>query len=894
MANFTDPLLSYKDFTPYVQQNPVEAMVAVGTQKQQQYNEGVQKIQSQIENIAGIEVVNDVDKQYLNSKLNELGSRLKGVAAGDFSNFQLVNSVGGMVSQVGKDKNIQNAYASTIRYRKESEKMQKDIDEGKSNPANVYNFNRYSSAYLSSTKPGESFNALYSPNFDVDKFTREAFDAVKPDNVTFEQLYQTGEDGKPLKDKQGKYILSPVMTKLKREGRFSEKVRQTLDQIFSDPRVSQQISINGEYNYRGYDSNMLKEKLINTKQNQLNSLDNLEKELLLKKTTGQNVDKEMDDLTTNKDRITNQFDELLQATDKNPDAIRAMIHKDEVLDNYKSMYSTLTEERTNHENPAWNANFKLTQESNRVKEHADDLRFKYANALKEDGRFYAKLNYDIKNELLKGLTDVPSFGPNPSNIDYSELATKRYDAAALFHSTNQDALIFATVLKNDKNESIIKGLMQANLDLDREDAITIMINNTAKAKGEPPAEFRARWLNKALDQISQNKETTDPIVVDLKDAVEKSQIKLREETSKKEKLDNLAPNPLKGIGNNLQDMEVEGLKLSKQDQLDIAYVYNKPNGLKSQVDEARARLESKGIHEGFIQKIVQTYGKSKDDPRPQFGAIYGTPFTGERIELKDPSFKQLVKRLGDIDFPDNVKKRGEVAKTIYQYNPALLKPILTGTDGENEIIKNKLISYLNNYVVAEKNLSPDVNKNAPEMMEVLTNKVDGSLTMKSSKDEITGEVTPVVVVIGKDGKTVGEFTVSKDEALSVKQDVDTWYELPETKQAKELMNFAGNNTTSEASVTDPYTYRMGSVTMTKDDFPNLKNIEGVDVKSNITFSGGRYYGHLYVNGKLDSQDKNVEFVKNLEVSKPTMDEIIQLMKGIDSLYIQKIISENKK
>ena len=100
MASFTD---SIPQFNPYVQQLPVEAMVQVGMQKQKQYDEGIQKIQTNIDNIAGLEVTRDVDKAYLQSKLNQLGNDLTTVAAGDFYNFQLVNSVNEMTNQIVRD-----------------------------------------------------------------------------------------------------------------------------------------------------------------------------------------------------------------------------------------------------------------------------------------------------------------------------------------------------------------------------------------------------------------------------------------------------------------------------------------------------------------------------------------------------------------------------------------------------------------------------------------------------------------------------------------------------------------------------------------------------------------------------------------------------------------------
>ena len=110
MASWTDKIPT---FNPYVAQLPVEAMVQVGMYKQKQYDEGIQKIQTNIDNVAGLDIAKESDKVYLQSKLNQLGNDLKIVAAGDFSNFQLVNSVNGMTNQIVKDANVQAAVAST-------------------------------------------------------------------------------------------------------------------------------------------------------------------------------------------------------------------------------------------------------------------------------------------------------------------------------------------------------------------------------------------------------------------------------------------------------------------------------------------------------------------------------------------------------------------------------------------------------------------------------------------------------------------------------------------------------------------------------------------------------------------------------------------------------------
>src|SRR6478609_6529522 len=130
MASWTDNVQQLTSFKPYVSQEPIiSEMSLVGREKQMKYDEGVQRIQNQIENVAGMDVVRDVDKQYLQSALNQLGGNLRKVAAGDFSNYQLVNSVGGMIGSISKDSNIQNAVGNTMKYRKEmatADQLKKD------------------------------------------------------------------------------------------------------------------------------------------------------------------------------------------------------------------------------------------------------------------------------------------------------------------------------------------------------------------------------------------------------------------------------------------------------------------------------------------------------------------------------------------------------------------------------------------------------------------------------------------------------------------------------------------------------------------------------------------------------------------------------------------------
>jgi hypothetical protein len=150
MASFTDTQLP--KFNPYVQQLPIEEMKQVGMYKQQQYDQGVQKIQGYIDNVAGMSVSRDVDKQHLQSSLTDLGSKLKTVAAGDFSNHQLVNSVGGMATSIVKDPIIQAAVSSTANDKQQLEEMEADKKKGTLTPHAEYVYQLKRASYLNNDK----------------------------------------------------------------------------------------------------------------------------------------------------------------------------------------------------------------------------------------------------------------------------------------------------------------------------------------------------------------------------------------------------------------------------------------------------------------------------------------------------------------------------------------------------------------------------------------------------------------------------------------------------------------------------------------------------------------------------------------------------------------------
>jgi hypothetical protein len=384
MATFTDQI---PQFNPYIQQLPVEAMVQVGMEKQKRYDEGLQKIQAQIEKVAGLDVIRDVDKAYLKSKLGELGNRLKTVAAGDFSNFQLVNSVSGMTGQIAKDPDIQNAVSSTAWYRKQLAEMEKAISEGKSSVENIYNFNKKSSDWISSTDLKRTFNGRYTQYIDVKKKAMEAIKALHPKLQQYDVPFKMNDDGS-INTK----VIADAMKRYKIEGIDEQQIQQAITAVMS-PDDLNQLSISADYQFRDVTPEQLVERAKTNysikKESSKTTLEFLRKQRGLANNPNL-VDKidariAYEEKLLGKDGVSGLLDEQLKENVElainNPDAVKTSLYKDGFVKEFANAFSWKNDIVTYEKNPIreqlnWVADmkFKQEQENRRRYEFSENLK----------------------------------------------------------------------------------------------------------------------------------------------------------------------------------------------------------------------------------------------------------------------------------------------------------------------------------------------------------------------------------------------------------------------------------------------------------------------------------------------------------------------------------------
>jgi hypothetical protein len=874
MASFTDAI---PQFNPYIQQLPVEAMVTVGMEKQQRYDQGLQKIQSQIDQVAGLDIYRTEDKQLLQSKLNELGSKLKTVAAADFSNYQLVNSVAGMAGTVMKDPAIFAAVQSTQNIKNNEKLMEEARQKNELTPDNLDYYNKKLLAYENSGLLDERgkpivFSAKYDPHFDVDKFTRETFNAVKPSGLTWDEVF--------TKDVNGKTVYSPVMLQMEKEGIFPETVRQTIDQIFSDPRVAKQLQITGEYNYKGQDANSLKTMLVGQQDFKIAEINNEIQDLTLKKNSTENLEeKGKIDIQINnlKDeilpKIKSSYASLLQAADSNTEAVRGYLHENDVRGRYTSMFGYMKTKQNRVQDPGWKANFDMENETQRRREWSADYSYRERRDQIEDKQWEAeqaaaqrKADEERGRKALGENFDIDNFDET-----YDAMATQyeNYDAASQAYTDSSNELIYRSYYSSDPQQRArLQDLI--NRGSTREEAITAMVDQDAKASKVDVNTFRtnkiresvatltrkgsgniAKELSDAIAVYTQSKQTFNNAknVIDEMDKVDNGM--LSQTLGKFYESDEIKPIDIKFRGNKIT--------LSKQNQIDLAVVQRGSDTIfgfainehaRKAGKSAEARLAAAGLSE-VVDYMRRDPKVGSFSPVSEMSRLVFSPFdtvydvyssaVGD-TEIDFTNINKIYDAIDNSTYTEGLEKKSEIAKRFV--TPANLSTgIFTDKESTNNLILSDLKRVAANY--------SDVGNYSPDYKDFIDHvsgiKDPKELTIKAGIKSLPGGQQVVELVAFDGGVRKGGLTLQPDEADNF-VDTSNLYVSQDQLMAQNAMIAKGLNSTSYGDADDVETYmnRDAEFQKIRGDFPQLQGLSGYDVMGNIVNLNGRYYGKVFV------------------------------------------------
>jgi len=896
MASYTDKI---PQFNPYVQELPIQAMVEVGMEKQRRYDEGVQKIQQSIQNVAGLEVGNDASREYLQSQLNNLGSRLRSFAGSDFSNYQLVNSVSGMTTQLVKDPFIKAGAQSAANIKKQQQFIDEEKKNGKLGVSNLIGYQKRLNQYMTSgLKDDEGkpiiFSYDYKQFFDVDKFTKEQFDTLKPDKYTYTDVFTTDPT-------TGKKTLSPAMIKLKREGMFPKRVEEVLDQIFSDPRVKQQLQLDGEYNFGNYSSDELIKRVQGIKDARIKEYDDAILELNAKKTAGEDVSKQIDKMTELRDQVNNNFKGIIDSSSTNPDAVRGFLEVEDTRDNYRGMYTYVQEDRDVTENPYYKAQWereKFATEMNwdkykfeeGLKEKQKDRDLSIALArLKNNKGAGIDLNGDgipdVSSTFGVGVMQAPFENENANVVaQYDQIVendTKTYRSSV-------DNLIFGSVLNTPGNQALINKMVAGNNTpgLSQEDKIQlakqVLIDSTAKKNGETPEAFRTRWYTKSLDFLGKNPSKLSPAVRNLVTSAGAAADKFDQTMESVKDVNSLGKSDLEKILKNTKTIDydftlpisIEGFKnmmtgktstrkVTPQMQLDMALVIAGDNvlqtkELRNEAAAARKRLAAQGIDDDMAFTFVNDMIGGGIIPAKISGlqiageraaraiGLGGITLTPELTRLSSsaeppPSIKKdknksnfynVIRGVYNPQLTRSFDQKAAKIKELFPINPVLESSVLTGNAEADRAIKDNVQAIIGAYVKSGMNESPDFMKNAPAMGKILSGEGKGSFKIQSRKDPVTKQVSSVLQFYNESLQPIGEVTIDARQAAAIGKDPSNWFMTEGVNQVMTKFKLSGNGTTSRrGDLTDPSVYRTNDA-LGKNYFGNLRGYPG-DIKANM-------------------------------------------------------------
>ena len=487
MASYTDN--SQISFNPYLSQMPIIGERSdIAKEKQQNYNQGIQRIQGQIDNVAGLDVIRNVDKQYLQSKLNELGSKLKTVAAGDFSNFQLVNSVGGMANQIIKDPTIQNSVASTQKVRRSLSDKDEANKAGKGSIENDWDLMTQINDYSNNTDLKTSFNGGYTPYVDISKKIGEVIKTLHEQGSTEDIPYTTDAKGNP--------IVTDAMIEKIHKGITSPQIANAIRASF-DENDLRQFNISGKYHYRNTTPEDLKQIVIQKNAQDVsqvqNRIDSLKVFAVTKKddsvvynqTLG--VIKQLENSISPTGQYATQLNSNIHQIMTNPDQVKTELYKNAYIEQYSIGHAwdeSAVKWVANPIRAQMNSNRQFTLEQNKFA--LDQSRENFDEGYKTSELKLRQEDIDIKRAKQTGLNKtnftIQTQGLADKNLVYTDEIAKKISVVdnqlSGIKGEILDAFKKELIRQNiDPNSSTYKTLFNTQIDLKDEHAIDSFLDN---------------------------------------------------------------------------------------------------------------------------------------------------------------------------------------------------------------------------------------------------------------------------------------------------------------------------------------------------------------------------------------------------------------------------------
>jgi hypothetical protein len=581
MASFTDQ--AYQ-FNPYINTQPVEAMVKVGMLKQATYDENVQRIGAQLDSTASLPVVRDVDKQYLQQLINQSKDSLNKMGNADFSDRQLVDSVSGMIGKISKDPNVLAGVNSYQNIQKQAAYRQELEKAGKTSVSNDYDFDSAYSNYLNSTDLGRSFNHKYTPYTDVRKKASEAIKALMPNSIGFDIPFEEVDgkiNTKKIADAMKRYNIKGVS-----ESQIEMAIRSSLT-----PDDMNQLRLDANYQFKNYSPedlvNIATSDYQNSKKEAAKQLEYLKGQKAVYVGNVQKQEAIDNDIAKyeqllgkdgSKGLLDEKYENELYNAYTNPDAVKVSLYKEGFVKQFANAFKWQNQEEQLVKNP-------IREQMNEDRTYALSVQ-KFNRDILESDRDYQLKVEDFKLKAFEAANKNKADG-NGEWVTVGNETVSTLEAVKNFNN-------YVTEKENQYEAERAKlkagGFDDKTIDrlIAEYQADPIAASKSINPLAVPPIQ---RMLA-ARDELAGMKE---------------KQITIRKEAEQKAGITNLSSELTKGKSNIIVNVNGENITLTPKEVFEIAQARGTSYPTNSSLDAA-----TKGVAPGFVPTSpVVTYDRSK-------------------------------------------------------------------------------------------------------------------------------------------------------------------------------------------------------------------------------------------------------------------------------------------
>lgn len=178
-------------YSDYISPLPADELIRVGTIKQQLYNEGVAKVQNQIDTLDqyGFSILKEEDKNYFSQEMDKFMKAInEGAAKTDFANINSLRDLLSVSRPLENDPLILNAIKASQEVQRRQQVIS-SLDPKDRGPANDYFYMQDVYDYLSDGKVGSKLSSgkEYMPYIDVNGKIASRIKDLKED--TYKGIY---------------------------------------------------------------------------------------------------------------------------------------------------------------------------------------------------------------------------------------------------------------------------------------------------------------------------------------------------------------------------------------------------------------------------------------------------------------------------------------------------------------------------------------------------------------------------------------------------------------------------------------------------------------------------------------------------------------------------------